>query len=145
MPSAKCLPSVHRHCRIDLLCPAVDASTQRLRFFETLLPQPRGHVHRAHAMMANHHNVFFGVEFLIEARRNIAHGNQFAVCNLRNLEFPGLADVKQHELSARLLPSFQFFGCDFVIQNQDSSMYSTNGSSLTVQSSATKLTPDPCN
>ena len=73
--------------------------------FESLLPQPYGHIHRAHTVMAHDDDVIFRIEFLMRSRWYVAHGDQLGSRHLRGLEFPRLADIEQRERLARC-PSF---------------------------------------
>src|SRR5712691_9148720 len=56
-------------------CAPNDATTHRLYVFESLLAQPVGDTQGTHAVMAHHHDVLIGIEFLMRARRDIAHGH----------------------------------------------------------------------
>src|SRR5215471_13566213 len=80
---------INRHGRVNLARPAIDAAAQGLCFFESLLPQPRGHVHGPHSVMAHHYDVVVGIEFLLKARRHVAHRHVRAAGNSRRLNSHG--------------------------------------------------------
>ena len=48
--------------------------------------------------MAYDNNVIIGIEFLMGPAGNVSHGYELGSVNLRELEFPRLADVEQGEL-----------------------------------------------
>ena len=46
-------------------------------------------------MMAHDYDVVFGIEFLMSAGGNVAHGNLFCRVHVRGFELPWLAYVEQ--------------------------------------------------
>src|SRR5271167_1343545 len=121
------LSSIHRDGGINLPRPAVDSALQRLHFLEALLPQPCGDVHRAHSVMAHDHNVLFGIELLIETRRDITHHNVLATVDFSDLVLPQLANIKHGDVVSSIAQRFQLFWSDLVIHRTISLSISADG------------------
>src|SRR5579859_2307303 len=115
---AEDLISVHRYISVHSPRPGVDATAHGLRFFESLLPQPYGDIHRAHAVMTNHDDLIFGIKFLMSSRRHVAHGNQLRSLDPCGLKFPRLPHVEQGERIALAELRFHRFGSDFVVHGR---------------------------
>ncbi len=107
MPSAAL---VNRHLGIDLPCPTIDSSAQRLHLLESLLPQPGGHIHRPHTVVANDNDMILRIEFLIETRRNIAHGDVFAAFQFGGFNLPWFAHVQYHNVRLYFSSDFSSSG-----------------------------------
>src|ERR1017187_5512834 len=109
------IPLVKRNRRVNLARPAIDSSAQRLHVFKSLLPQPDRHIHRTHAVMANHHNAIFRIEFLVEARGNIAHRDMFTPGDVGGVELPRLTHIEQCEILTSILHGLYFSNRNLVI------------------------------
>ena len=84
---------------VDFGRPGIDASAQRLRLLEALVAQPGGDVERTLTMMAQDHEALVGVELLVGARGDVAHGHQYTAGNARGLKFPRFAYVDEPRLA----------------------------------------------
>ena len=60
---------------------------------ETLVTEPYSHIERALPVMAKDHEPFVGIEFLVGARGNVAHGHQQRAVNARGGKLPWLANM----------------------------------------------------
>ena len=63
--------------------------------FETLIAEPLGHAEGPHAVVAEDDEVLVGVEFLIGAGGNVAHGHGDAAGDMGGLEFPWFAHIDE--------------------------------------------------
>lgn len=73
--------------------PGVDASGEGLDVLETLLAQPHGDVEGAGAVVADDDDGLVGIEFVVDARGDLAHGDEDGVGDTGGLVFPGFAYV----------------------------------------------------
>jgi hypothetical protein len=87
--------SISANGRIDLSSPGLNAPAQRLRLLESLIAKPGGDAHRAHSVMAEDDEVLVGIEFLMSACRNIAHGHLDAAFNARRGELPWFPHINE--------------------------------------------------
>jgi hypothetical protein len=92
----------HTSCRsvtgdggVDGCGPVVDAASEGLRVFEALLPEPHGDVEGARAVVAEDDDGLVGVELLVGAGGDVAHGHEGGAGDGGGLSLPGLADVEQ--------------------------------------------------
>src|ERR1035437_2360677 len=115
--TAKSLLSVQRHFWIHCPRPAVDPTAHGLNFFVSLLAEPVGDRQRAHAVMAHHHDVIVGIEFLLSAHRNVSHGNVLGAFDAGCFILPSLANVEQGECFAALLQRLDLAGRDFEVHS----------------------------
>src|ERR1700687_3357099 len=65
--------------------------------------------------MTHDDDVVVGVEFLVSARRNIAHRDMFCACDARGFVFPCLANIEQRKCFAALLQRLDLPGRDFEV------------------------------
>src|SRR5580704_11206945 len=65
--------------------------------------------------MAHDDDVVVGVEFLVSARRNIAHRDMFCAFDARGFVFPCLANIEQSKCFAALLQRLDLPGRDFEV------------------------------
>jgi hypothetical protein len=110
---------VKRDLRIDRSCPAVDSPANGLSFIESLLSEPVGDAQRAYAVMANHNDMFLGIEFLMRPRWDISHWNIFAALDPCFFQLPRLANVHQGELLTVLEHSVDLSGADFEVHGMN--------------------------
>ena len=87
--------SVARDIRIHFSRPRVDAAAQGLHVFKSLVAEPCGDVEGALAVMAEDSEVFFGIEFLVSAGGDVAHGHKGAGLDVGGGVFPRLADIDE--------------------------------------------------
>jgi hypothetical protein len=90
----------------------VDASGERLSVIEALIAEPHGYREGAHSVMAEDDDVGVGIEFLIGARGDFAHGHEERVGEAGSLELPGFADIEQDGRVGLLALLDEGFGCD---------------------------------
>ena len=81
--------------RVDGAGPGVDAAGEGLGLVEALLAQPHGDVEGAGSVVAEDDDVGVGVELLVGAGGDVAHGHEDGVGEVGGLELPGLADVEE--------------------------------------------------
>jgi hypothetical protein len=67
--------------------------------------------------MADYDDVILGIEFLICARWDVAHGNILAVGNLCLFQLPGLADIEQSEPFTLLEQRLDLSAADFEVDD----------------------------
>src|SRR5258708_20188947 len=67
--------------------------------------------------MAHDDDVIVRIEFLMSARRNIAHRNVFCSFDVGGFVFPGLANIEQRKCFAILLKRLDLSGRDFEVHN----------------------------
>src|SRR6202048_4655362 len=65
--------------------------------------------------MTHDDDVVVGVEFLVSARRNIAHRDMFCAFDARGFVFPCLANIEQRKCFAALLQRLDLPGRDFEV------------------------------
>jgi len=63
--------------------------------FKTLVSKPGGHVEGALPMMAEHDNVFLGIEFLVGTGWHLSHRHQCTRLDVSCEVLPGFADIDQ--------------------------------------------------
>ena len=80
--------SIACNLRIDFGGPGVDAAAQGLDAFESLIAEPGGDVEGALSVMAENREVLVGIEFLMSAGRDVAHGHEGAGFNVRGASIP---------------------------------------------------------
>jgi hypothetical protein len=78
---------------IDGSGPGVDASGQGLGVLKALIAEPHGDVERAGSVMADDDDGLVGVEFVVGAGGDFAHGNEDRVGDTGGLVLPGFAYV----------------------------------------------------
>jgi hypothetical protein len=86
---------IQRHFWIYCASPAVDSSAHGLDFIEALLAEPVGDGQRTDSVMTDDDDVGVGVELLVGAGGNVAHGNVLCAVDFGSVEFPGLAHVEE--------------------------------------------------
>jgi hypothetical protein len=64
--------------------------------------------------MANDHYMILWIEFLMRARRHVAHWNQLRAIDLGSFKLPGFANIEERERLSRIELALDFFGSDFV-------------------------------
>src|SRR5258708_4526362 len=67
--------------------------------------------------MAHDDDVIVRIEFLMSARRNIAHRNVFCSFDVGGFVFPGLANIEQRKCFAILLERLDLSGRDFEVHD----------------------------
>src|SRR5258708_3614042 len=67
--------------------------------------------------MAHDDDVIVRIEFLMSARRNVAHRNVFCSFDVGGFVFPGLANIEQRKCFAILLERLDLSGRDFEVHN----------------------------
>lgn len=89
------LRSVAGDGRVDFGGPGINAAAQGLGVFKALVAQPDGDIHGAHAVMAHDDEMFFRVEFLVNAGGDFSHGDEEAALDVGGGELPGFADIEE--------------------------------------------------
>jgi hypothetical protein len=102
---------IARDAGVDFARPGFYAAGDGLRCVESLLAQPVGDAERTRAVMAQDEQAVVGVQFLVRARRYVAHRHQQAVFYMRGFVFPRLADIYQLD--------FAFFEEDLCVLDGD--------------------------
>ncbi len=99
---------------VGALGPGVDAAGDGLGAFEALLAEPVGDAEGAGAVVAEDEEAVVGVEFLVGAGGNLAHGDEGAALDVDGFPFPEFADVDDFGF-AFVEQGFGVGGGDFVI------------------------------
>ena len=102
---------------VDAAGPAVDASGEGLDVVEALVAKPHGYAEGACSVMAEDDDGGVGVELLVGAGGDFAHGHEEAVGEVGGLEFPGLADVQQKRGVGLLAKFGEGLGRDFWLEH----------------------------
>ena len=101
---------------IDFSGPCVDAAAKGLGVFESLIAEPGGDVERTLSVVAEDDEVLVGIEFLIGARGDVAHGHEEAAIDAGYFKFPWFADID--EASLVFTEKSGRIGCrDFVVEH----------------------------
>jgi hypothetical protein len=66
-------------------------------------------------VVAHDYDVLVGVQFLMGASGDVAHGNMLGALQVRGFEFPRFTHVEQGEDVALLLQGFRLAGRDFEV------------------------------
>lgn len=73
--------------------PAVDSAGERLNVVESLIAEPHRDGERPDSVMAEDDDGLVGVELLVGAGRDVAHGHQFRLGEVGGVSLPWFADV----------------------------------------------------
>lgn len=84
--------------------------------FEPLVAEPRCDVKRPLSVMTENDQPLIGIEFLVGARRDIAHGHVHAAVDVCGREFPRFAHVDESDFFV-LEKSRRLGGGNLVIQH----------------------------
>jgi len=87
--------SVERDGWVDGAGPPIDAAGERLCVLEALLAEPEGDVEGAGAVVAEDDDGLVGVELLVGAGGQVAHGDEGGAGDAGGLRLPWLADVEK--------------------------------------------------
>ena len=102
---------------VDAAGPSVDASGEGLDVVEALIAEPHGYAEGTGSVMAEDDDGGVGVELLVGAGGDFAHGHQERFGQVGGLVFPGLADVQQERSVGLLAKLGEGLGRDFWLEH----------------------------
>ena len=86
---------VARDGGVDGAGPGVDASGEGLGVVEALVAEPHGYAERTGSVVAEDDDGGVGIEFLVGAGGDFAHGHEKGIGEAGGLVLPGFADVEE--------------------------------------------------
>ena len=110
---------VARHGRVDGAGPGVYTAGEGLGVVEALLAEPHGDVEGAGTVVAEDDDGGVGVELVVGAAGDLAHGHEQGVGEVRRFVLPGLADVEDDGRVGLLAKGDEFLGRDLRGKHKD--------------------------
>ena len=108
--------SVARDGGIDGAGPVVDAAGEGLGVVESLISEPHGDRERTLPVMAEDDDAGVGVEFVVGARRDLAHRHKNGVGQVGGLILPRFADVDEDGSACSGAQAGELLGGDLGIE-----------------------------